>query len=103
MAHTFRHIAQAKQRRANREWRANFRAGNYTRYRGNNYPRPPKVKHASDLRFCGCRMCSHGLHTPYNSEFVRQVRGGARAKVRDALRTGNYDAICNRIAVPYTD
>lgn len=103
MSKTYRHVAQAKARAANREWHKIFRAGNLTHFRGENYPLTPKVKHASDLRLCGCRLCTYGLHRPYTGEKVKAIRGGARARVRDALLTGNYDAIQDRIWVPYTD
>lgn len=103
MSNTYRHIAQAKQRLSNREWKKDFAAGNLTHFRGENYPLTPKVKHASDLKLCGCRLCTYGLHRPYNSAMVKAIRGGAKARVRDALITGNYDAIEAAIWVPYTD
>lgn len=103
MSNTYRHNTQAAQRASNRAWRAAFHAGELTHFRGENHPLLTKVKHASDLKMCSCRLCTYGLHTPRNGVIVKAIRGGAKARVRDALLTGNYDAIQDAIWVPYTD
>jgi len=66
-----------------------------------------KGKHASDLRFCGCRQCSYGL-TQKNSGkwFAQYARRCFRRQTKQLLRLAVYDEyidIPDRFGVGYTD
>ena len=64
------------------------------------------AKHHSDLRFCGCKSCSRGLHSGYG-KFVAQY---ARRRFRRMVKLLCKEAVVNpdvsipeRVSVPYTD
>lgn len=65
------------------------------------------VKHRSDLKFCGCKACSWGMHNN-NNNVVRRARRAYRAQTKRLLKLmvaiGNYELdIPAKKAVGYTD
>lgn len=115
MSDTFKEKEKGKARKLRRQqqrnaWRTMTPLERSLRFaESNKRVRTRKVKHASDLAFCGCTMCNHGLHTGYGDAVVRRARSHARNRWRMALQNINpveSDLIVlphPRIPVGYTD
>ena len=60
-----------------------------------------KVKHRSDLAFCGCKTCNHGMHKGDGGWQVQYARRQFRRAIKAALKQGNEPP--KRWPVGYTD
>jgi|WetSurMetagenome_2_1015567.scaffolds.fasta_scaffold00049_50 hypothetical protein len=65
----------------------------------------PYRKHSSDLRFCGCNMCTWGLHHgSFGDTMTKVARRRFRHRVKQLLRRYHDDMeIPERQSVGYTD
>lgn len=113
MSNTFKEKEKGKARRARRQqprnaWRTMTPLERSLRFaERNKRERAHRVKHASDLAFCGCAMCTHGLRTGYGEAIVQRARSRARNAWRMALHNvSDPDLLIlphARIPVGYTD
>lgn len=60
-----------------------------------------RAKHRSDLVFCGCSACNHGMHKGMGGRQVQQARRQFRRVVKEALRKQEIPP--KRWPVGYTD
>jgi hypothetical protein len=113
MSDTFKEKEKGKARRAYRQqaqqgWRRMTPLERSLRFAEKNKRQPrQRVKHASDLAFCGCTMCTMGLHTGYGDVVVRRARSRARNEWRMALHNVADPELLilpnHRTPVGYTD
>lgn len=55
------------------------------------------------LVFCSCKWCKAGRDCSWNRAMIRTIKKGARHKVKQAIKKGDYDNLPVKIGVPYTD
>lgn len=56
------------------------------------------------FKFCGCRMCRHGLHaSKYSKAIYRRAKRKGRQMKRIMLKKGQWENLPETMSVPYTD
>jgi hypothetical protein len=54
-----------------------------------------------NLALCRCTQCNYGRKSKWGKFHMKYVRRSSRARTRQQLKTGNYDAVVNRVSVGF--
>jgi len=57
--------------------------------------------HGSDLKMCSCRQCRYSRRTKGGDKDMLAVRRAGRRRVKQAIHSGQFDRIPEKVWVPY--